>query len=266
VKSDHQLNFFQHSVHFRASIPYVGPGAAYVYETFFVPCQDLPFKRSEWDVYLGDILLEAECIQENYIHVKLPRNAQDDMFRIRVFDSLRDAGPFKVLHHTEPFLTKHDVGEIFMQIYEADGDVQFTHGTDTLHESRFGKAIRVEPTSPVNIYTEGDTIRLKSTLSGADGYDVDLAVVEDEFGGLSGRLHIITNQVENNNRQDLEVWFKDMPWSEKNGEYKVMIFGPFVASHIVNAKLEDHYDDMTSKLLKFTGVTSASNFYIMIKP
>jgi hypothetical protein len=262
---DKRINFVPHDVKFRTVTPYPWPRTGYVNQTFFIEIQDLPLRPGEWEILIGDVHIDAAVSDPKTVHARVSPKAIDGEFRLRVFDSVYKLGPFDVLQHPEPLIGANAIKNVFMQVSEVRGKLLRTSDSITFEEDRFSKAIGVEMKQGIRATRDGDTIRLRASGAWPEAYELDLAVFEDQQGSISGRLRIIDQDTLYNTRQELEVWFRDMPWRESEGKYILQAFGPLAKDQITGVRYKDAYLDQRRELLEYFGAYSNAGLYITLE-
>jgi hypothetical protein len=265
VKTDQWINFLPHSVSFNTDQIIPSVSSAYVNETFFLQHTDLPLRRSEWDVYIGEVRIDAELDDDsNAVYARPGAKSVGSELRVRIFDKFYRIGPFEVLRHTAPFLAGNTTSRIIVNLEEMEGIVLFSTQADTILKEGFGKGIDVNFYPGESLIQDGDTIRLSINGSRPNcTYQIELALTEDVTGSVSGRLDLHSN---NNHGHDeaMAISFRNTAWIESDGNYTLSAFGTLVKDQIVSVSYSDTSPDQKQELLQFLGATRTSYFSITL--
>jgi hypothetical protein len=264
ASGEQQVTFLPHDVHFSSGVYYTNAPSGYVNATLYLGAYDIPLRDRDWDVHLGDMRVDAEFSSLGYIFMRIPSNAKSGKLDVRVFDQHSDLGHFEVLKHTSPFLQERTLRAIDLVISNVTGLVRSS--SDPLQpvmSDAHSASMTITFDETQAVTQDGDTLRLHYHSSQNGERTVELAVVEDQFGSISGRISMLSLDGAYEFDQRLEVKFKDLPWQDDGFQYATNVFGPLIRKQLLNATDRTLFNgELQQELVTYLGVTANSGIAI----
>jgi hypothetical protein len=265
TKGDQYITFLQHDVKWRPEIGYYGPYQGYVGDRIWMTVVEMPFRRGDWDVYIGDTKLDAEYdTSRKLIIATISGSAQNGVLKLRTMSEDHDLGEFTVLRHKESFLKKASmIRSLELRVSDLVGQMEKKVDQSSFLLKEISALVGLN-SAEIPILQDNDTIRARATRDVGDRFDIELAIAEDSLGILSGRAVIVAWERDIVERR-MEAKFSGIAWYVSDGGYTAQALGPQVNALLKSITFTKTVNGViTDRVIDYTGSTLHSHFRLSL--
>jgi hypothetical protein len=254
VKGEHRIHFLPHDVKFETRFGRLDR-SAYPGQTQYFGVQDLPLRRTDWDIYLGGERLEVLHSQEaSTLFFTIPLSSNGGVLRARSFNDTVEVGNIEIVRHTGKFLGSKIVKQVTFRVQGLLGKTKGL-GIEMSGVSEFVDA-HVAFGLPVERGEDSTRVSFPS--------EVDLVFHEDADGRVSGRVKVRSLNV--SNEETIEAQFKNMTWDEGDGYFIAQSYGLIIPQQLLTLKYEQRSDTVIYKeVTGFEGAHGDSYIELIVK-